>query len=204
MKLLAYLFVITPTVLLSQTKTAEELTGQNVKKYSIKSAKIRYIISGDANGDEIMIFDSYGWKSLRTRTMAFELYGIANKKTLLEITDGDFVYRLDETDSTFTTRKDMKWSREASYKSPDQISEAILFAMGGKYSSNSTLLGKSCNVWVFEGKAIQELWVWKGLVLKRKAKLGDRLITTTASSIEVDIKPLKDIFEIPYFYKEKD
>ncbi len=193
-----------PFMLFGQAKTAEQLTNQGLKKFNIERAEIQYVISGDAKGEEIMVFDSYGWKSLRNSTMTFELYGITSKQSLLEITNGDFVYRLNDEDSTYVVRKDLKWSQQATHKSPDQVSEAILFAMGGQQKTDSTLLDKTCQVWTFQGKAIQELWVWNGLVLKRKAKLGDRMIITTANSVEIDIESIETIFQIPSFYKEKN
>ena len=204
MKILVYLLFLIPCLAFSQSQNAAELRAKDLKKYEVKSAEIQYEITGDAQGVEMMVFDSHGWQSLRTSTMSFELYGITSKQTLLEITDGDFVYRLNGEDSTYITRKDLKWSRQASYRDPSQVSEAILFGMGGTNKADSTLLNRSCEVWVFEGKAIQELWIWNGLVLKRKAKLGDRLIITTATSIDTDIEPLKSIFQIPDFYQEKN
>ncbi|WP_421764802.1 hypothetical protein [Ekhidna sp.] len=204
MKLILNLLIILPVVALAQAQTAEELRTQDMKKYAIESAEIAYKISGDAEGEENMIFKDYGWTSLRTRSMTFELYGISSTQTLIELIDGDFVYRLSENDSTYTMKKDYKWSQQASYKEPDLVSEAILFSMGGQQTeADSLLLGKTCQVYTFEGKALRELWVWKGLVMKRKAKLGDRLIETIATKVEVDITPLEGLFEIPSYYQEK-
>ncbi len=203
MKTFVFLSVLIPAIGFPQAQKAQELSDQGLKKYPHKSAEIQYKISGDAQGEEMMVFESYGWQSLRTSTMAFELYGITSKQNLLEITDGDYVYRLNGEDSTYVSRKDLKWSRQASYSNPIQVSEAILFGMGGSHKADSIIIDKKCQVWTFEGKAIQELWIWDGLVLKRKAKLGDRLIVTTATSLELNVDPLKDIFQVPYFYKEK-
>ncbi|MEO9871459.1 hypothetical protein [Ekhidna sp.] len=204
MKTIQSIFVMLPFLVSAQAKTTEELRSQNFKKYAIQSAEINYKISGDAEGEEFMIFQDYGWKSLRQRTMTFELYGISSTQTLVELKDGDFIYRISEDDSTYLLKKDFKWSQQASYKQPGEVSEAILFSMGGEQlPTDSTLLDKKCQVWSFEGKALQELWVWNGLVLKRKAKLGDRLITTTATKVQIDITPLEGIFEIPSYFNEK-
>lgn len=205
MKIISHLLLLLPFAAFTQAQTAEELRAQDLKKYAIQSAEITYEISGDAEGEERMIFEDYGWTSLRTRTMTFELYGISSTQTLVEMVDGDFVYRLSEDDSTYLLKKDYKWSQQASYKNPEQVSEAILFSMGGtQQPTDSTLMGKQCQVWTFQGKALQELWIWKGLVMKRKAKLGDRLIETTANKVEVDVTPLVGLFEIPSYYKEKN
>lgn len=203
MKASLFALLSLPLFVFGQAKTAKELRAQDLKKYSIESAEIEYEITGDAEGQEIMVFTDYGWSSLKQQTMTFELYGITSTQNVYEITDGDFIYRLNQEDSTYVVRKDYKWSQQASYKSPDQVSEAILFSMGGEQQSDSMLMDKTCQVWTFEGKAIQELWVWNGLVLKRKAKLGDRLIETTATEIKLDVSPNPILFTFPEYYTEQ-
>jgi hypothetical protein len=203
MKSFINLLILTPCMIFSQAKTAEELRAQDLKKYPIQSAEIKYEISGDAEGEEFMVFTDYGWTSLKQQSMTFELYGITSTQTVNEITDGDFIYRLNADDSTFTIKKDYKWSQQASYKTPEQASEAILFSMGGQQQADATFMNKQCQVWTFEGKAIQELWIWNGLVLKRKAKLGDRNIETTATEVKLDISPNPILFTYPEYYQEK-
>lgn len=203
MKSVISLLILIPFLSFSQAKTAKELRAQDLKKYAIESAEITYEISGDASGQESMVFTDYGWTSLKQQTMTFELYGITSTQSVYEITDGDFVYRLNEEDSTYTLKKDFKWSQQASYKTPDQVSEAILFSMGGQQAEDAMLLDKKCQVWTFDGKAIQELWVWNGLVLKRKIKLGDRNIAATATDVKLDVSPNPILFTFPEYYTEQ-
>ncbi len=199
------LVLLIPHLLFSQAKSATELLAQDLKKYAMKSGEITYDITGDAEGEEKMNFDSYGWKSMRKQNMIFELYGIKTVQTLYEISDGDFIYRLNEGDSTMVVRKDIKWSQQASYKNPLEVSESILFSMGGNRSTmDSALLDKTCQVWTFDNKAIKELWIWNGLVMKRKTKLGDKMVISTANSIEIGIETEETIFEIPDYMKEKE
>lgn len=204
MKALIHLIVWLPVLVLGQAKTAEELRTQDMKKYAIESGEIMYKITGDASGSEEMTFTNFGWTSLRKQTMTFELYGITSTKSVHEITDGDHIYRLNYSDSTYTVRKDFKWSQQASYKTPDQVSEAILFSMGGQRQEDTQLDEKTCQVWTFEGKAIQELWIWNGLVMKRKTKLGDRLIETTATAVRLNIEANPILFTFPSYYQKKD
>ncbi|WP_462250949.1 hypothetical protein [Ekhidna sp.] len=204
MRTLTILLLAVPLFSYSQAQTADKLRSQGFKKYDIKSAQITYEISGDGSGEEKMTFDNYGWTSLRQQEMTFELYGITSTQTVYEITDGDFVYRLNPDDSTYTSKKDLKWSQQASYKNPSQVSEAILFSMGGSQQSDATLNGKTCQVWTFEGKAIKEMWIWNGLVMKRKAKLGDRNIVMTATDVQTDLNASAEIFKIPSYFREKE
>ena len=204
-KFIIHSLILLPALAFSQAKTAGELRTDNLQKYTIESGEITYEITGDAKGDEVMIFDNHGWSSFRKQTMIFELYGISTIQTLLEINDGDYVYRLNPGDSTYFIKKDFKWSQQASYKSPEQASEAILFSLGGNLVADSVLLDRSCQVWTFEGnRALQELWVWNGLVLKRKTKLGDRIIYTTANKVEVNANPDNVLFRVPDYYTKKE
>ena len=131
-------------------QTAEELRAKDLKKYAIERVEITYKIGGDATGEESLVFTDFGWNALKKRSMTFELYGITKTQIVNEITDGDFVYRLNPEDSTYRTRRDLKWSQQASYQTPDQVSESILFSMGGQQKADATLLGKTCQVWAFE------------------------------------------------------
>lgn len=204
MKIVTLLLAVIPLIGYSQGQNATKLRSQDLKKYEIKSGEIKYKISGDAEGEEKMTFDNYGWTSLKQQEMTFELYGISSTQTVYEVTDGDYVYRVNPDDSTYLLRKDLKWSQQASYKSPAQVSEAILFSMGGSHQADSTLNGKTCQVWTFEGKAIKEMWIWKGLVMKRRAKLGDRNILTVATDITLDISPNPSLFSIPDYFRPKE
>ena len=203
MKTLILVLSIIPLFCYSQAQNTNELLSANLKKYEIRSGEIKYAISGDATGKETMTFDSYGWKSVRKQEMTFELYGIESTQSVYEIKDGDMVYRLNENDSSYSKKIDLKWSQQASYKEPDEVSEAILFSMGGTQQSDSTLNGRVCQVWTFERKAVQEMWIWKGLVLKRKAKLGNRNIISVATEISLEIEPNTELFQIPAYYEEK-
>ena len=204
MKRALFPFLLLPMLAYGQAKSGDELLSSGLKKYSFERLKITYQLSGDAEGGEMMVFKDFGWKSVRKQTMIFELYGIKTIQTLYEITDGDYVYRLNEGDSTMISRKDYRWSQQAAYKKPLDASEAILFSIGGTYQADTTLLGRTCEIWTFENKALQELWIWNGLVLRRKTKLGDQTVYATASEILTDFEPENSWFEVPDYMKEKE
>ncbi len=203
MKTPLLMLILFPILAFSQARNAQELMAKNAKKYAMKSGMIEYDISGDATGLEKLVFDNYGWSSLRKLTMDFELYGITSRQSIHEVNDGDFAYRLKAEDSTMNKRVDLKWSSIASYKDPEQLSEAILFSLGGSYSSDSTLNDKKCQVWTFENKSLQEMWIWNGLVIKRKTKLGDKIVVSTAKKITIDLEVDPAQFEIPTYYTVK-
>ncbi|MEM6642498.1 MAG: hypothetical protein AAF616_05935 [Bacteroidota bacterium] len=198
------LFVMTSLILMvsgAQERTADELLTEGLKKYKAKSGKINYVISGDAKGEEILAFDAHGWTSMRMQTMIFKLYGLQTMQTLHEVRDGDWVYLINEGDSTFRRKKDFKWSQQAAYKDPAAVSEAVLFSLGGVQSADSLLLNKTCQVWTFENKALQELWIWEGLVMKRKTKLGKQNVVVTATEMSIDVEPDPSVFTVPDYLK---
>lgn len=199
MKSLLILIHILPILAFGQAREWESLRDADLKKYSLERGEINYEITGGATGQEVMKFDRFGWQSLRKQTMIFELYGIKTVQTLYEVINGDFINRLNEGDSTYVVRKDLKWSQQAAYKDPDQASEAILFSLGGTHTADSILMDRECQVWTFEGKALQQLWIWKGLVMKRKTKLGDQIIYTTAKSINLETEIDPKTFAIPTY-----
>ncbi|MEP1096519.1 MAG: hypothetical protein ABJG78_15495 [Cyclobacteriaceae bacterium] len=204
MKALLLLLSLLPSLAFCQTQTSNQLMEKGWKKYTLEKGSINYTISGDASGNEVFTFDRYGWRSLKKISMQFELYGAQRSQVLHETSDGGSIYRIDHSDSTYSKRIDFRWTTQASQVSPKQASEAILFGLGGTYNSDSVLLGQTCQVWTFENKALKQMWVWNGLVLKRISKLGENNITTTAT--EINLQPTIDaaIFEIPSTYQPKE
>ena len=200
MKKIFFITCLLPLFALGQ-KSSLELTEEGLKKYELEKAKIMYEITGGASGTETFLFERYGWRSVKRRNMEFELYDAQRNQRQHEVTDGNVVYRINHGDSTIQKRTDSKWTIALTTMTPQEASEDILFSMGGNYSADSVVLDRKCQVWTFEGKALQELWTWKGLVLKRKTKLGDNLITTTATSLNTDISIDILEYQIPDTYR---
>lgn len=162
------------------------------------------MISGDASGTENFTFDRFGWRSLKKRTMKFTLYDVERSQVLHEVSDGELIYRINHMDSTFIQKVDMKWSSQSPNITPQQASEDILFALGGNYHSDSTLSGNTCQVWTFQNKSLKQMWIWKGLVVKRISMLGELRVVTTAESMKLDVSIDESIFELPADYEKKE
>ena len=198
MKSVLFTILLTPIILFSQERNAKQLFEQGFKKYPIQKAKIDYVIAGQASGEETLQFDNYGWRSVKKASMTFELYDIEKERSQHEIIDGEATYRISHIDSTIRKRIDLRWSQDMNI-SPIQVSESILFSMGGNYVGDSLLLGRPCKVWKFEDRALMELWIWEGIALKRKSRLGSLEIETTAK--EIQLQPTIDpkIFSLPAY-----
>lgn len=184
---------------LNAQKEADELIEEGLKKYPLEKGVLTYEVTGDATGTEFLYFDQFGWKSLKKQTLHFNLYEIEKTQDLAEIIDGDYSYRLYD-DSTYSKKINKRWSNLAHYKDPYDVSESILFSMNGTYHSDSTLMGKPCQVWVFDNKRLREMWIWEGLVLRRISKLGSLKIKTTATSIDLDPTFSQQHFQLPNYY----
>lgn len=199
----ALVLLLLPATLYSQ-QNSEQLASKRLKKYDTPSAELTYVVSGAAEGKEVLLFDRNGWRALKKQTITFEHKGLKTLQTLHEVTDGNYVFRLNGGDSTYTSKTDFKWSQLASTNTPEDVSQEILFMIGGTYTADSTLLGKPCQVWTFTGKSLKELWIWNQLVLKRKILLGDKTIVTTAEKIALDVEIDPAIFEIPLYFVKKE
>jgi hypothetical protein len=136
--------------------------------------------------------------------MEFELYGINRTQIQHEISDGKRVFRIDHRDSTYRKKMDIRWSALTSMMSPEEASESMLLSLGGRYHSDSTLLGKSCQVWIFENKSLKQMWVWNGLVIKRISTLGEKDIITTANSVDLESTIDESVFTLPDNYLLKE
>ncbi|MEQ9403452.1 MAG: hypothetical protein RIM99_07705 [Cyclobacteriaceae bacterium] len=204
MKILTFLFVCCSFAVHGQDQKSEALLSKGMKKYPIESGVLNYEISGGAKGTESLTFDRFGWRSLKRLSMQFELYGQERSRTQHEISDGEILYRVNQQDSTYQERVDVRWSSIASQMSPIEASESILFSLGGTYTSDSVLLGKTCQVWTFENKSLIELWVWQGLTLKRKSRLGELVIVATATGFKEGIQSDPRLFILPEFYILKE
>lgn len=201
--LICFLLLFSANLVFSQGNLSADLLNDGLKKYEVESAKIAYQIIGDASGAETFTFDRFGWRSVKRRNMEFNLYDTLRTQQQHELSDGKIVYRIDHNDSTYRKRIDIRWSSLAKTMDPSQVSESILFSLGGAYVGDSTLIGKTCQVWTFNNRSLEELWIWKGLTLKRKSKLGPLKFTTEAVTLNIDETIEPSVFELPeYTIKE--
>ncbi len=204
MRISLSLIAVLPLFAICQQQSSQEMVDNGLKKYSLETGSISYEVSGDASGEEVFTFDRFGWRSLRKLAMQFELYGSERTQALHEISDGGTIYRINHSDSTYRKRVDVRWTSQPPGSTPQQASESILFNLGGTYNSDSVLLGKTCQVWTFNSKALKQMWVWKGLVLKRITQLGENTIVTTATKVELDPSIEASIFQLPTIYQLKE
>jgi len=117
-----------------------------------------------------------------------------------EIGLGELSFRLHHEDSTYTVRKDSRWSSD---DDPIDKSEDILFNLGGTFKKDTILLGKPCKTWIFNKNSLKELWTWNGLVLKRVVEIGDQIIEITATKIDLEGPINPNNFIVPEFYSQK-
>ncbi len=192
-----WFILLLPSFIVAQQRSSSELMGQGLQKYPLETAAITYAVSGNASGEETFTFDRFGWRSVKKASLKFELYGIESERSQNEVSDGEIAYRINHKDSTIRKRLDIRWSSQASSMTPQQVSESVLFSLGGSYASDSTLLGRKCQVWTFENRSLLEMWTWNGIPLKRKSKLGDQLIIATATKIDLEPTINPGTFKLP-------
>jgi|GEM_PF-1557929 len=172
MKPLMYVIFIIPMVCWSQLPgNSESINKKTPAKYPVQSGIISYTVSGGATGTATLYFDRNGWRALEHRTIQINRYGTMSTEDRKELTDGDYIFKINLTSGSGEKAKDERWSGLMTYKSNAQAFEAIMVSRGGSKVGMDTLLGKPCNKWAFEKGPVSHLWVWQGIPLKVIKKL---------------------------------
>jgi len=158
------------------------------RKYPFETAIIEYKLEGKIEGNKSYYVYGAGYKMAE---YIVEKKGNKIKENTGTITIGPFTTTIDFIDKQaveienpfllFSADSDRDWQKTG---------ENILIKTGYEKTSNETIIGKECNLWV-NGKS--KLWIWKGLVLK----LEDRSNIETAISVKIDVPVPEEKFQVP-------
>lgn len=171
----------------AQEGNSETFVDEGLKRFTeSKSGKIVYEITGDASGEMIYLFDSWGWVESTSRKMEYTLFGMKSEEDRIEFRDGDFTYNIDMKTSKGKQAKNKDTSDLLRYKSPRETIDAVNAKAGGTISGTDTVLNKEVNIWKFASGNTLELWEWKGIILKGKRKLSKVVYEFTATSIDLN------------------
>ncbi|VXD10849.1 hypothetical protein [Marinoscillum sp. 108] len=198
MKPLMYVIFIIPMVCWSQLPgNSESINKKTPAKYPVQSGIISYTVSGGATGTATLYFDRNGWRALEHRTIQINRYGTMSTEDRKELTDGDYIFKINLTSGSGEKAKDERWSGLMTYKSNAQAFEAIMVSRGGSKVGMDTLLGKPCNKWAFEKGPVSHLWVWQGIPLKVIKKLPGLSYEQTAVSFTENPQIEEVTFTLP-------
>ncbi len=188
---LAFLFFSTNVY--SQTKN------DKIKRYNIESAFIKYSISGNTKGEEILKFDDFGKREISKTDVVREVvfYSVKNiqKIKLLNVFKNNFLYAIDLNNKTGIKTISKEYINDNKFTKEDILKN------GGILIAKNDILGKNCEVWKTRNLKI---WLWKGLALKIKSKIVGKKYEKIATEIKENISILPNELMIPNDIKITD
>lgn len=193
------LLILSGTILHAQqiVGNSDLIVEKLTSKYPYSTAKIQYELSGDARGRSVLIFDRNGWRSLVTKQMKIERYGITSKEESIEYVDGDYTFTVNLDAGKGKKIENKNWSSLLSYKTNDEAISIIMEGQGGKLIGTDTILNRACRIWNFEKGAVKAVWEWQGIPLKTIKSLPGLSYAMEAISIEEEIPVSEDVFSLP-------
>jgi hypothetical protein len=171
-------------------------------RYPFKSAVVVYKISGTIQeGTQTVFIDDHGRKMRTERDTALTILGRTQKESIVEIDDGEWIYRIDLVKKT--AEKAPSYSRIAremvGAMSPaqktafEEIGRELTrgHAVSGEVASKGKekVLGRDCDLYEAMGMTT---WLWNNLPLRKKSpSLGDMVQEAVELKVDVPIPPEK-------------
>ena len=190
---------VTPVTEL-QTTTKTEAAAESSRRYpELKSAIIKYNVSGMNTGTEIVYIDDWGRREAIYKKMTTKLMGIDIERNFMTLIteNGKWVYNVDLNSKTAIKMN------KAGYKALHGNSGGNMdVAIGAKNIGTEEILGRVCDVWK-KGHPYSMAWIWKGIALKKKQDVAAMGVVTEAIEIQENISIPEDKLIIPSDVKVK-
>lgn len=169
------------------------------KKYQVKSGKVVYKMSGNAEGETITYWDDYGYKEVQFSKTKTKIWGMTNEENKTVLTLGSEVYTWKEGDDKVYKAANPAaeiWEEENyDEKDVEEFSFKAMESLGFKKTGEEKLDGKLCDVYEGMGK----IWIWKknGIGIKTDLTVMGIHIISDLVDMELDIKVDKKLFKYP-------
>ncbi len=182
------------------TNAEAESEAKAARRYpELKSAIIKYKVSGMNIGTETVYIDDWGrreaiYKKITTKMMGVDLE--RNYMTLIT-ENGKWVYNIDLNSKT-AIKMD-----SAGYKALQGNSGGNMDAtIGARKTGTEEILGRVCDVWK-KGYPYSMAWIWKGIALKKDQDVAAMGVVTEATEIQENVSIPEDKLIIPSNVKIK-
>lgn len=199
MKTLTIIFMTLGLICASQQPSgnSESIQLKSKNRYPLDFGTIQYKVEGkDVSGTATTYFDRKGWRSKDVKDLTISRYGLKTVEAKTELIDGDYIYQVNNTNSTGKQSSNNKWSTLLRYKSFDESSKAIYESQGAVLAGADTILNIPCNKWTYTNGTTSAFWEWKGLVLKTHKKMPGLEYTIQAISIDSTTVLKESIFDL--------
>ncbi len=184
----------------SEITTKGETAVKESRRYpELKSAIIKYKVSGMNNGTETVYIDDWGkreaiYKKFTSKMMGIELE--RNSMTLIT-ENGKWVYNIDLNSRT-AIKMDSKGFKALQGNSGSNMDVAI----GAVKDGTEEILGKTCDVWR-KNHPYSMTWTWKGISLKKDQNVATMGVVAEAVEIQENVSIPEDKVTIPSDVKVK-
>ncbi len=184
----------------SKTPTKSKIAVKESRRYpELKSAIIKYKVSGMNSGTETVYIDDWGgceaiYKEFTSKMMGIELE--RNFMTLIT-ENGKWVYNIDLNSKT-AIKMDNKWFKALQGNSGSNMDVAI----GAVKIGTEEILGKTCDVWK-KSHPYSMAWMWKGIPLRKDQDVAAMGVVTEAVEIQENVSIPEDKVTIPSDVKVK-
>ncbi len=169
------------------------LTEASRRYPELKSAIIKYKVSGMSTGTEVVYIDDWGrreaiYKKITTKMMGVDLE--RNYMTLIT-ENGKWIYNIDLNSGT-AIKMD-----ETSFKSLAGNTERNMDnTIGATKIGTEEIVGRVCDVWK-KGYPYSMAWIWKGVALKKDQDVAAMEVVTEATDVQENVSIPEDKFTIP-------
>ncbi|MEM7037225.1 MAG: hypothetical protein AAF570_09620, partial [Bacteroidota bacterium] len=194
---LIFLFFLADS-LQAQNRDAATMLALGKKRFSVSSGMVKYQVSGNASGTEVLYWDHFGWREARHKDQTIKMMGIETPDHSLALLDGEEITNVNLTTNTGTVMQFSQLSEIADQSDEDlaAVGERMLKQMGGKVVGTEVLLGKTCTVYEIKNLGTKT-WIWEGIPLKTITNMMGMEINVEATAVETNIKVPADKMQVP-------
>ena len=187
---------ITKSEITTKVETAVEAS----RRYpELKSAIIKYKVSGMNNGTETVYIDDWGRREAIYKKFTTKMMGIDLERNFMTLIteNGKWVYNIDLNSKT-AIRMDNKGFKALQGNSGSNMDVAI----GAVKVGTEEILGKTCDVWK-KSYPYSMAWMWKGIALRKDQDVAAMGVITEAIEIQENVSIPEDKLAIPSDAKVK-
>lgn len=190
---------VTPVTELKTTKESETTAEESRRYPELKSAIIKYKVSGMNNGTETVYIDDWGKREAIYKKFTTKMMGIDLERNFMTLIteNGKWVYNID-LNSRIAIRMNNAGFKALHGNSGGNMDVAI----GAMKIGTEEILGKVCNVWE-KSYPYSKTWMWKGIALKKDQDVAAMGVVTEATEIQINISIPEDKLIIPSDVKVK-
>ena len=178
----------------SKTTMKTEATAEASRRYpELKSAIIKYKVSGMNNGTEIVYIDDWGRREAIYKKFATKLMGIDIERNFMTLIteNGKWIYNID-----LNSRTAIRMNNTGFKALQGNSGSNMDVAIGAMNIGTEEILGKVCDVWK-KSYPYSMAWMWKGIALKKEQDVAAMGVVTEATEIQENIAIPEDKLVIP-------